>query len=228
MPPSTRSQAGAVTVTRAHYAPNSDPRAKPARSKSFWSDAVEGQILKGAEHLLKRVTFRQLSVGAVMAETHLSRSSFYEHFHDLHDLIARLTEKHVQELTAMIDEGGSELGVLDANVLRIMLEKTCKLYRRRRHLHRALVDAAPEDPALEALRRKFLDARTRIAAKAIRKAQQLERVKPLNPDEAARALILMCEHYICEKLVVGDGASPAEVAETLATLTARAIFGEVN
>ena len=70
---------------------------EPSR-RMIWVELARTEILDTTERLLKKVPFSELNVTVVMAQTRLARSSFYEYFKDLHEVLVSLTGRMLQEM----------------------------------------------------------------------------------------------------------------------------------
>jgi AcrR family transcriptional regulator len=186
---------------------------------------AEGEIVAAAEALLRERPFRDLTVDEVMRGTELSRPSFYVYFRDRHQLILRVVDHIGAELRTMSQRwytGGGDGRALAQEAM----EGIVDVYGEHGPVLRALSEAAASDPEVEhvysALVQSFVDATVRhIEAEA-----QSGRVLPLDADETARALVLMMERYL--NLSFGrEPAAPREtVANTLATIWTRVLYGE--
>lgn len=191
-------------------------------------ELAELEILDAAEKLLRRHAFHELTVADVMAETGLARPSFYQYFPDLHQLLAKLTERYIAEVVSIaetrIDISADPVEPNARERLLVAYEEGCRLIRKRRHLHRALVDAAPGDPSVERIHRRYMNMMAGFLEKQLRAAQAQGHASKLEPKETARALQLMGEHYIIEKLVKRTGSDVAEVAGTLVAIMETVLF----
>src|SRR5918996_3685700 len=76
---------------------------KPARRRRRPEEA-EREILEAARKLLARHPSHEVTVGAIMAETTLSRKSFYVYFRDRYELLTRLVEPLGAERDAIVAE----------------------------------------------------------------------------------------------------------------------------
>src|SRR5580692_7943304 len=77
---------------------NVDAVGKEQSRRQLWVDLARTEILGATEKLLKKVPFSELNVTVVMAQTRLARSSFYEYFKDLHEVLVSLTGRMLQEM----------------------------------------------------------------------------------------------------------------------------------
>ena len=218
---------------------------KPGTSKSadagemeqsrrmIWAELARTEILDATEKLLKKMPFSGLNVTVVMAETRLARSSFYEHFKDLHEVLVRLTGRMLEEMgeqNTVVDSrmpsAANRIGYLGA--LRDEYLIYCELHRKHRHLYRALVEAAPSDSRVEKLLQTYLESITQATMENLLNVQKAGGAKGLDVRETAQAIILMSESYIMEKLCRKKGRNPEEVANVLLVILERICFGEVS
>ena len=187
-------------------------------------EVAEAEIVAAAEALLRERPFRELTVDEVMRRTDLSRPSFYVYFRDRHHLILRVVEHLGNELRTMSGRWltGSGDGPAQA---RVAMEGIVDVFAEHGPVLRALADAAADDPEVErvygGLVQSFVDA----TRKHIDAEIAAERVEPLDAGETARALVWMMERYL--NLSLGRGPlTPAEsVADTLATIWTRVLYG---
>lgn len=211
---------------------NADVGTKEHSRRQLWVDLARTEILDATERLLKKVPFSELNVTIVMAQTRLSRSSFYEYFKDLHEVLVMLTRRVVEEmaeLTTQVDRRApsaeDRIGYLAA--LREKYLISCRLHRKHRHLYRALVEAANSDASVEKLLQDYLETMTQGAMENLRNVQRAGGGKGLNVKETARAMILMTEAYILEKLCRGNAADLEQVTDIMLNILDRVCFGEV-
>jgi len=198
-------------------------------------DMAESEILDAAERLLRRVPFRNLTIGALMSTTGLRRPSFYQYFDDLYEVLARLAQRHVkvlfQDAQRYADRilNMSETDMLSeesAAIRRAEFVRICKVHRKDRHFHRLLARGSALDPAVRRIYRSYIQAIAQHTADVIRNLQRREVATWLDPDETALALCLMTESYIFEKVVDGAGSDLEKVADTLKTIWEQVIYRE--
>lgn len=185
-------------------------------------EAAESEILDAAESFLKERPFREMTVDDVMAATGLSRTSFYEYFHDRHHLMVKLT-KRLGAWTYTVGEAWLAGGDDSDEHLRSGLERLVGLYAARGHVLHALADAARCDQLVEGAYRKFIGGFIDATAARIRIGLQSGEMKGLDPQQTATALILMNERYLIE----GLGKEPTAdsiVVETLFTIWRRVLY----
>ncbi|UCF21122.1 MAG: TetR/AcrR family transcriptional regulator [Gemmatimonadota bacterium] len=132
------------------------PHAEPHPSaKLRKSDVTRAAILNAALEFLWSHPFREMSVVSLMASTALSRSAFYQYFHDLHELMESLLDELEQEVLA----GASPWLTGSGDAIALLHESLAELVRvchERGPILRAVADAAPSDERLDRSWTQFL------------------------------------------------------------------------
>jgi AcrR family transcriptional regulator len=167
-------------------------------------EEAERAILAAARSFLEERPFREMTVEGVMARTGLSRPAFYAYFRDRYDLVTRLLEG-IGGLLFALDRrwlaGSADGGREEARVaLRDALGKGSETFVRYGPVLRAIADAASQDSRVEEVYRFGLIERL-IGAVADRISRDIKAsVSPgdLDPEETARALVLMTERYLLD------------------------------
>jgi len=200
-----------------------DEEGTPRRRRRRPSEA-EGEILAAARELLRERPFRELTVDEVMRRTGLSRPAFYVYFRDRHDLVLRVVSHLRTELWTMSerwyqgDGDGYELA-------RAAVEGIVSVYAEHGPVLRALADAAAHDSDVERAYGALVDGFVDVTARHIAQEVAAGRVLPLDAGETAKALVWMNERYLTASLG-REPFTPAEtVAQTLATVWGRALYG---
>ena len=127
-------------------------------------------ILNAASQFLKIQPFRDLEVGILMADAGYSRPTFYQYFHDLHDLMETLLD----EVKDAIIEGAQPWlsGKTDPSAtLQLSLTALVDVGYERGFILKAVADAAPGDARLEQVWEAFLDSFDEVVALRIAQDQ---------------------------------------------------------
>ena len=159
-------------------------------------------ILAAARAFLEERPFREMTVEGIMERTGLSRPAFYAYFKDRYDLVTRLIEGIGGLLFALdwrwLSGGGS--GDDAREVLVAALREGSRTFVEYGPVLRAIADAAGYDARVEQVYRYGLIERL-VAAVGVRISRDVEAgVSPedLDPQETARALVLMTERYLLD------------------------------
>ena len=179
--------------------------------------------------------FREMTVEGVMARTGLSPPAFYAYFRDRYDLVTRMLEGIGGLLFAVDrrwlaagDGGGREEA---REVLVDTLRRGSETLVRHGPVLRAIADAASQDPRVEEVYRFGLIERL-VGAVAARISRDVEAgVSPdeLDPEETARALVLMTERYLLDAFGRPEGRpsrdKTAAVVGVLEKVWVRTLYG---
>ena len=175
---------------------------RPRRRRS--PEEAERAILAAARSFLEERPFREMTVEGVMVRTGLSRPAFYAYFRDRYDVVTRLLEG-IGGLLFAVDRrwlaGEANGGREEASeVLIDALRRGSETFMRYGPVLRAIADAASHDSKVEEVYRFGLIERL-VGAVAARISRDVEAgVSPgdLDPEETARALVLMTERYLLD------------------------------
>lgn len=195
-------------------------------------EEAERTILAAAQAFLEERPFREMTVEGIMIRTGLSRPAFYAYFRDRYDLVTRLLEG-VGGLLFALDwrwlsgESGDEAREVLIGVLRAGSQTFVEYGP----VLRAIADAAGYDARVEQVYRYGLIERL-IGAVAGRISRDVEAgLSPadLEPEETARALVLMTERYLLDAFGRPEhrpsGEERAAVFATLEGIWVRTLYG---
>jgi TetR/AcrR family transcriptional regulator, ethionamide resistance regulator len=165
-------------------------------------EEAERTILAAGRAFLEKHPFREMTVEGVMVRTGLSRPAFYAYFKDRYDLVTRMLEGIGGLLFALDWRWLSDTpdGTDAREVLVEALRAGSRTFVKYGPVLRAISDAAGYDARVEEVYRGGLIERL-IAAVAVRISRDIEAgVSPdcLNPEQTARALVLMTERYLLD------------------------------
>ncbi|MEA2380026.1 MAG: hypothetical protein QOD13_3933 [Thermoleophilaceae bacterium] len=173
------------------------------------------RIVAAATELVRRRTYGELSVDAVMREAGLGRTIFYRHFDDLADLLMRTSGEAVEQLFE------AQRGLVAAHpgdatdAVRRALEAAVVVYQRHGPLLRCVAEAAARDEevatAYAEIRRRFDD----FAEQSLREVAGLDGGRLADLAETARALNLMNETYLQDAFGGEPRVSPETAVQTL-------------
>src|SRR3954470_11152151 len=196
--------------------PKSEQRRKRRRPEE-----AEREILEAAAELLAERPAGEVTGGAIMEATTLTRKSFYVYFENRYDLLRRLVEPLAEERDAIIAPLLGP-GVDMASGAREALVRLAEVYAPHVRLLRALAEASSSDEEARRAWREFLEPV--VEAHSAKIADEIERgrIRGIEPEPTARALIGMTLQYFFDELVDAPEPDPAAAAETLLVLWQRA------
>jgi TetR/AcrR family transcriptional regulator, ethionamide resistance regulator len=190
-------------------------------------EEAEREILRAASRLLAERPSLEVTIGAIMSATSLSRKSFYVYFRDRYDLLRRLVEPLSAERDAIVAELWREGADMAAGG-RAALLALAGLYARHGRLLRALAEASSQDREARQAWREFIEPVIEGHAEKIREEVQAGRVTGIEPEPTARALIGMNLQYFFDQLVDEPDPDLEATANTLLTIWQRTLYGPVQ
>jgi TetR/AcrR family transcriptional regulator, ethionamide resistance regulator len=187
-------------------------------------EEAEREILEAARGLLAERPTHEVTIGALMAETTLSRKSFYVYFRDRYELLRRLVEPLGEERDAIVARLWRDSADPAAGG-RAALLALAGLYARHGRLLRALAEASSRDDEARRAWREFIDPVVEGHAEWIREEIEAGRVRGIEPEATARALIGMNLQYFFDRLVDEPSPDLEGTADTLLTIWQRTLYG---
>jgi AcrR family transcriptional regulator len=183
------------------------------------------EILAAAERFLRERPYRELSVEEMMADTGLTRTSFYRHFDDLASLVLAVLQDVGNELYEVAQRWvrSSSNGELAA---REGLEGIVDFFARHGPLLRAIAEAAHHDDEIERVYGGYLKMFDELVERALSELLAAGKVSGLDAHETARALNHMNERYLLDSFGRKPAADRERVLETLTTIWRRVLYGQ--
>jgi TetR/AcrR family transcriptional regulator, ethionamide resistance regulator len=188
-------------------------------------EEAEREILDAARSLLAELPSHEVTIGAIMADTTLSRKSFYVYFRDRYELLSRLVEPLGAERDAIVGELWREGADMAAGG-RAALLALAGLYARHGRLLRALAEASSQDREARRAWREFIEPVIEGHAEKIREEIEAGRIAGIEPEPTARALIGMNLQYFFDQLVDRPSPDLEATADTLLVIWRRALYGQ--
>jgi AcrR family transcriptional regulator len=197
----------------------------PRRKRRLPRDARD-EILDAAEAALSDCAFRDLSVDDLMRRTGMTRSMFYHYFRSLSEVAVGLFDRVRTEMVAA-SEATLSLGPEDDPVAGIQrgIRDGATIFARHGPVLAAIHHAASHHADVErAWREGILEWFIERLSRQLRmqRAAGLTRVE--NPEEVARALMLMNTAVFVERLGKRPPDSVDSVARTLSQIWIGALF----
>ena len=205
------------------------PETKPRRIRRQPDDARR-EILDATEALLSERPFRELSVDDLMARTGMTRSSFYHYFRSLDEVaiaLMRRVQGEMMEAAAPWLEAGLEGDPVASTAGGI--RAIARVYARHGLVLAAIHEASFHHEAVQQMWREgILEDWIRAIAGQLRAQRERGTTNVTDPEEMARALLLMNTAVFVERLGRQPADEPEAVAETLATIWIGALYPGVR
>ncbi|WP_293373227.1 TetR/AcrR family transcriptional regulator [Nevskia sp.] len=191
---------------------------------------IEERLLAAMERMLEQgQRYVSLSVEELAAEAGMSRGTFYSHFRDKNELIARLMSLITDEI---VDSAGSWLGTAPdgERPLRKDMEATMvgvsKTFRKHRAILSAFADSARQDDALGQQFQKMMDTICGRCRAAIAAVSRSGAARPGTGDDEADALSWFVVTYLGRFSPLREGEDLARLTKAVALICASAIFAD--
>ena len=211
-------------MARIESRPTRTTRAKPGHQPK---ESIEDRFLAAMERLLEKgQRFAGLSVDQLTQETGVSRATFYLHFRDKGELVARLMSHVTEELIAST---GAWLGNADdaqRKDLQQALIGVVQTFKKHQAILAAVSDTAPSDPSVASLYQAMIDrisAQTRQSLSIV-KRKGMSRSAATN--DVADVLSEMIVTYCFQNVGKRDGAELDRIGKALGYIAACTVFSD--
>ena len=187
-------------------------------------DEAQREILDAAEEALAERPFRDLSVDDLMRRTGMRRSSFYHYFRSLEDVAIALLKRVQDEMMEVAIPWMQDDEDPERSLHRGIYE-VAVVYARHGPVLAAIHEASFHHESVQrAWREGVQEDWIRAISARLRDQRERGLTRVEDPDEIARALLLMNTAVFVERLGAEQKASPKAVAETLAWVWAGALY----
>jgi TetR/AcrR family transcriptional regulator, ethionamide resistance regulator len=189
---------------------------------------AEREILDAAEAFLSERPFRDMNVDELMARTGMRRSSFYHYFHSLDEvaigLMRRVQGEMMQAASPWLEaEEDVDLVAAAEGAIR----SSAEIFARHGTVLTAIHEASFQSEKVQDVwRHGVLEEWIRAIAAQLRVQRERGLIHMEEPEETARALLLMNTSVFVERLGKPPADSPEAVVRILAPIWVGAIYPE--
>lgn len=180
------------------------------------------RLIEATERLLGGGTpYIGLSVEQLCSEAGVARSTFYVHFRDKGELVIRVAERMLGQLSEAAEawwEPGSDRDELLAATRRLV-----GVYAGHRAVLVALSETAVYDPELRAVQEGMVDRQAEPLVRLIEAGKAGGSVREVHTRETVVALIGMVR-LACERLADGDDEALDRLAEAITSIAWHALY----
>jgi TetR/AcrR family transcriptional regulator, ethionamide resistance regulator len=172
--------------------------------------------------LLRESSFKDITVDELARAAGISRTAFYFYYRDKNEVLMAAAEETSAEVYAEADRWWHGEGP-PAELVRVALEGIAEVYLQHAGILRAAVEATTYDEEFKdyytALIQRFVTA----TADHLRRELAAGRLRPLDPDAVAEALVWMAERCNYAFLLL-EGRTTNEVVAPLTTIWVHALY----
>ena len=186
-------------------------------------EQVRADVLRVALELAESAPFRDLTVDEIARAAGISRSAFYNHFRDKHDLLRVAVEEVAEELYLMADRWWHGEGP-PAERVRVALEGVVSVYAEHAGLLRVATEVSTYDEEVRDVWMAIVERFIEATADHIRAEQAKSLITAgLDPRATAEALVWMNER--CSYIYLGRGERrPEELVAAMAPVWTAALY----
>jgi AcrR family transcriptional regulator len=185
-------------------------------------EEVEEAVRSALVDMLAERPFRDVTVDELARRSGLSRTAFYFYYPDKNEVLKEAATAAAAELYAEADRWWHGEGPPE-KLVREALEGIAAVYCDHADVLRAAVEATTYDVEFrafyESLVRRFVDA----TADHLRRELDAGRLRPLDPDSIAEALVWMAERCNYAILLI-EGRAQSEVVDSLTAIWVHALY----
>jgi TetR/AcrR family transcriptional regulator, ethionamide resistance regulator len=186
-------------------------------------DQARAQVMRTALELAEQSPFRDLTVDEIARAAGFSRSSFYLHFRDKHELLLTAVEEIASELAAMADRAWHAEGP-PADRVRRAVAGVVRVYAENANLIRLAIEVSTYDEEVRHQWREIVQRLIATTARHIRSEQRAGLVpRALEPEGTAESLVWMAERY-CYVYLGRAERTPEEVVAALTSVWAATLY----
>jgi AcrR family transcriptional regulator len=186
-------------------------------------DEARAQVLRSALELADEGPFRDVTIDEIAKAAGLSRSAFYTHFRDKHDLLLTAVDDVADELYRMADRWWHGTGP-PAERVRRAIEGVVGVWAEHASLLRVATEVSTYDDEVREMWLGIVERFIEATADHIRSEQAAGLIpSTLESRPTAEALVWMIERFNYIHLGRGDGR-PEEVVDAIAPVWTAALY----
>jgi AcrR family transcriptional regulator len=183
---------------------------------------ADARLVEATERLLAGGTpYIALSVEQLCSEAGVARSTFYVHFRDKGELVIRVGERMMDQLSDAAEAWWTPGA--DRNALLAATRRLVGVYARHRTIFAALDETAAYDPDLRALQEAMVDRHAEPLMRLIEDSQGNGAIRVLHARETVVALVGMVQGA-CARLAGGDAADLDRLAAAITAIAWHALY----
>jgi TetR/AcrR family transcriptional regulator, ethionamide resistance regulator len=187
--------------------------------------SLDDRLLDAIARLLDGGTrFAALPVEQLAREAGIGRATFYLHFRDKTDLVARLMQRLTAEVALSAGDWFRDSGEVDERTMRQALFGIIGTFKRHQAVLAAVADTAPHDPVIAQAHADMMQALCALSRRAVRQVQRSGRGTAVDPAALADLLTHLIELYCARFIADYRTRDIPALVDLFAHVAGRAIF----
>jgi len=192
--------------------------ASPRRTRAEVQEGVRAALIE----LLAERPFKDVTVDELARRAGLSRTAFYFYYPDKNEVLKEAANDVAAELYAEADRWWHGEGP-PVQLVREALEGIAGVFTTHADMLRAAVEATTYDPEFRVFYESLIQRFVHATAAHLRRELDAGRLRPLDPDSIAEALVWMAERCNYAILLL-EGRSAREVVDSLTAIWIHALY----
>lgn len=191
--------------------------------------SIESRLLAATERLLEKGhKFAALTTDDLATEAGIARATFYLHFRDKGELVARIMGQLTEELVRSNGEWLSEGEDLSPESVQKAVSGTVKTFKKHQAIVAAINDTAPFDDNVATQYLKMIDAICAQSRRSFSTVRRHGQSKAGATDDVSDILTWMVVLYTARFVNRSSGADLARLAKAISYICNSAIFPEFD
>jgi AcrR family transcriptional regulator len=185
-------------------------------------EEVQQAVREALVELLAERPFKDVTVDELARRAGLSRTAFYFYYPDKNGVLKEAANATAAAVYAEADRWWHGEGPPE-QLVREALEGIADVYCANADVLRAAVEATTYDAGFRAFYDSLIQRFVNATAEHLKREQEAGRLRPLEPDQVAEALVWMverCNHVI----LLLEGRSQREVVDSLTTIWVHTLY----
>ena len=192
--------------------------ASPRRTRAEVQEGVRAALIE----LLAERPFKDVTVDELARRAGLSRTAFYFYYPDKNEVLKEAANDVAAELYAEADRWWHGEGP-PVQLVREALEGIAGVFTTHADMLRAAVEATTYDPEFRVFYESLIQRFVHATAAHLRRELDAGRLRPLDPDSIAEALVWMAERCNYAMLLL-EGRSAREVVDSLTAIWIHSLY----
>jgi TetR/AcrR family transcriptional regulator, ethionamide resistance regulator len=196
--------------------------AAPAAARRRTRDEVQAAVRAALVEMLGERPFKDVTVDELARRAGLSRTAFYFYYPDKNEVLKEAAEAVAGEVYAEADRWWHGEGPPE-QLVREALSGIASVYCEHADMLRAAVEATTYDEEFRAFYEALIHRFVTATAEHLRRERDAGRLRPLDPDPIAEALVWMAERCNYAFLLIEDRPQ-RDVVESLTAIWVNALY----
>lgn len=189
--------------------------------------SIESRLLAATERLLEQGnTFATLSIDQLTKEAGIARATFYLHFKDKGELVARLMDYFLEEVTSNLGTWATNASIAERADVDTAVRAMAQAFRKHQAIVSAIRDTMPHDKNVEKIFTHFIDKVARVAVESLAQLKQRNKSRAETTPEVTEMLTHLLGLYCTYLLGNRSNAKLKKDLDALSYICTSVLFAD--